>query len=37
MLHIKVKGMERRAPCKYIVCSYKHLRPVGSGQDVIFF
>ena len=28
--------MERRAPCKYIVCPYKHLRPVELGQDVFF-
>ena len=37
MLHIKLKGMERRAACKYIVCPYKHLPPVGLGQNVIFF
>ena len=33
MLHIKLKGMERRrAPCKHIFCPYTHPRPVGWGQ-----
>ena len=24
MLHIKLKGMEHRAPCKHIFCPYTH-------------
>ena len=29
MLHIKLKGMEHRTPCKYIFCPYTHPEPVG--------
>ena len=34
MLHIKLKGMEHRAPCKHIFCPYTHPRPLGWGQRV---
>ena len=34
MLHIKLNGMERRAPCKHIFCPYTHLQPVGLDQKV---
>ena len=37
MLHIKLKGMEHRAPCKYILCPYTHPCPVGSGQKAKTF
>ena len=30
MLHIKLKVMEHRAPCKHIVCPYTHPRPLGG-------
>ena len=29
MLHIKLKGMEHRAPCKHIICPYTQPQPVG--------
>ena len=32
MLHIK--GMEKRVPCKHILCPYTHPRPPGLGQNV---
>ena len=32
MLHIKFKGMEHKAPCKHIVCSYTHPQPVGGSK-----
>ena len=35
-LHITLKGMKRRAPCKQIFCHYIHPRPLGSGEMVIF-
>ena len=31
MLHIKLKGMEHRAPCKHIFCLY----PWGGVKEVI--
>ena len=37
MLHIKLKGMEYRAPCKHIFCPYTHPLPLVLGQKVIFF
>ena len=37
MLHIKLKGMEQRAPCKNIFCSYTHPRSQGGGQKVKTF
>ena len=37
MLHIKLKGIENRAPWKQICCHYTHQRPLGWGQKVIFF
>ena len=36
-LHIKLKGMEHRAPCKHIFCPYTHSRPMGLGQKVKTF
>ena len=35
MLHIKLKGIEYRAPCKHIICPYKP--QVGSKVQNIFF
>ena len=32
MLHIKLMGMEYRAPCKHIFCPYIHPRPLGCDQ-----
>ena len=32
MLHVKLKGMEHRAPCKHIFCTYTHSRPLGAGS-----
>ena len=32
MLHIKLKGMEHRAPCKHIFCPYTHYRLLGWDQ-----
>ena len=29
MLHIKLKGIEHRAPCKHIFFPLTHLQPVG--------
>ena len=29
MLHIKLKGMEHRAPYEHIICPYSHPQPVG--------
>ena len=37
MLHIKLKGIEHRAPRKQICCHYTHQRPLGWGQKVILF
>ena len=37
MLHIKLKGLELRAPCKHIFCPNTHPRPVGSVQKVKTF
>ena len=34
MLHIKLKGMERRAPFKHIFCPQTHPRPLGSGKNL---
>ena len=31
MLHINLKGMERRAPCKHVVCPYTKPWPMGSN------
>ena len=28
MLHIRLEGIEHRAPCKQIFCSYTQLRPL---------
>ena len=37
-LHIKLMRMERRAPCKHILCSYSHTRPLGRDQKIkIYF
>ena len=36
MLHIKLKGIEHRAPWKQVCCHYTHQRPLGLGQKVIF-
>ena len=30
MVHIKLKGMDYRAPCKHIICPYTHQRPLGG-------
>ena len=39
MLHIKLKGMDHRAPCKHIFCPYKHSQPQGGRmfKIVLFF
>ena len=37
ILHIKLKGIEHRAPWRQICCYYTHQRPPGWGQKVIFF
>ena len=37
MLHIKLKGMEQRAPCKHIFCPCTHPRPLGLGQKAKTF
>ena len=37
MLHIKLKGIEYRAPWKQIFCPYTHPRPLGWGQRSFFF
>ena len=38
MLHIKLKGIEHRAPWKQICCHYTHTNdPLGWGQKAIFF
>ena len=37
MLHIKLKGMEHRAPCKHIFCAYTHPWSMGWGQKVKTF
>ena len=34
MLHIKIKGIEHRAPCKHIFCLYTHPWPLGWDQKV---
>ena len=36
-LHITLKGIEHRTPCKQIFCPYTHSRPLGWGQKVNFF
>ena len=36
MLHIKLKGKERRGQCKYIFNPYAHTLPVGVGSKVLF-
>ena len=37
VLHIKLKGMEHRPPCKHIFCPYAHPRPDGCGQMSEYF
>ena len=37
MLHIKLKEMERRVPCKQIFCPTTHAQPMGLGQKVLIF
>ena len=37
ILHIKLMGMEHRAPCKHIYCPYTHPRSLGWGQKFRFF
>ena len=37
MLHIKLKGIERRSPWKQICCHYTHQRPLGWDQKLICF
>ena len=37
MLHIKLNGMEHRAPSKHIFCPYTHPRPLGSMVKTFFF
>ena len=37
MLHIKLKGMEQRAPCKLMFCPYTHTRSLGWGLKVKTF
>ena len=32
-LHITIKGMERRTPCKQLFCTYSNSRPVGGSKD----
>ena len=32
MLHIKLRGMEHRAPCKHIFCPYTHTLCLGWGH-----
>ena len=34
MLHIKLIGMEHRAPFNHIFCPNKHPRPLGWGQTI---
>ena len=34
ILHIKLKGVELRAPCKHIFCPYTHPLPLGYGEKV---
>ena len=34
MLHIKLMGMEHRAPCKQMFCPYTHPGPLGWGRKV---
>ena len=37
MMHIKLRGMEYRAPCKHLFCLYTHPQPWGWGQKVKTF
>ena len=37
MLHIKLIGMEHRAPCKHIFCPYIHPQSLGWGQKIKLF
>ena len=37
LLHIKLKGLEHRAPCKNILCPYTHPQALGCGQNVMKF
>ena len=37
MLHIKLKGMENRAPCKHITCPYVSLGPWGEVKRSKYF
>ena len=37
MLHIKLKRVEHRTPCKHIFCPYAHPRLLGLGQKVKTF
>ena len=37
MLHIKLKGMEHRAPCKHIFYSYTHPQPLDGVKKSTFF
>ena len=37
MFHIKLKGIEHRAPWKQTCCHYTHQRPLGWGQKAILF
>ena len=37
ILHIKLMGMKRRAPCKQIVCHYIHSRSLGCCEKVKTF
>ena len=37
MLHIKLKGIEHRAPWKQKCYNNTHQRPLGWGQKVIFY
>ena len=34
MLHIKLKRMEHRAPCKHTFCHNTHSRPLGRDQKI---
>ena len=37
MLHIKLKGIELRAPWKQICCHYTQQRPLGLGHTFYFY
>ena len=37
VMSVKLKGMEHRTPCKHILCSYIHSRPLGWGQNAKTF